>query len=254
MVLCIEIGNTSIKIALFDETKDELASKYSLKSAIDESSDEYAIKLKSLIKDVDIEGAIISSVVPSLTRVLKVAVSKVFNVDAKILNSSLKTKIPIKIDNPKELGADFIATAVGGLKKYSPPFVVADLGTATKISVVDKNGALVGGIITAGMKISMEGLAKNAAQLYDVELVAPKRIIGKNSIESIQSGIVFGQAYMVSEFARRIENELGYKVERILTGGYGALVKNEIVCYHYEENLSLEGLYQIYLLNKDGKK
>ena len=104
------------------------------------------------------------------------------------------------------------------------------------------------------MKISLESLVKNAAQLYDVEISAPKKIIGKNSIESIQSGIVFGQAYMVSEFARRTENELGYKIDRILTGGYSKIIRNEIVCFHYEEDLALEGLYQIYLLNNGGKE
>ncbi len=254
MILCIECGNTAIKLGFFDE--NELKYRYSLKTIQELSSDDYAIKIKILLENKikQINGAIVSSVVPSLTKILVNAVKNIFNCEVKVLNSTLKTKIPIKIDNPKELGTDFLCTAVGALKKYQPPFVIADLGTCTKLSIIDKNGNLIGGIITSGMKISLESLVKNAAQLYDVEISAPKKIIGKNSIESIQSGIVFGQAYMVSEFARRTENELGYKIDRILTGGYSKIIRNEIVCFHYEEDLALEGLYQIYLLNNGGKE
>ncbi len=250
MILCVECGNTAIKLGFYDE--DELKYRYSLQTIDNLSSDDYAVKVKILLdgKINEIEGAIVSSVVPTLTNVIVRAVKQLFNCEVKVLNNSLKTKIPIKIDNPKELGTDFLCTAVGALRKYKAPFVVADLGTATKLSVIDKNGALIGGIITAGMKVSMNSLVGSAAQLYQVEIAAPKKIVGKNTIECIQSGIVYGQAYMVSEFARRIESELGYKIERILTGGYAKIIRNEIICFHYEEDLGLDGLYQIYLINK----
>ncbi len=253
MILCVECGNTAIKFGFFDE--NELKYRYLLKSQDNLSSDDYAIKIKILLENkiLKIEGAIISSVVPSLTNILKNAVSKIFDCDVTILNRQLKTKIPLKIDNPRELGTDFLCTAVGAMRKYDYPFVIADLGTATKLSVVDKNGNFIGCIITAGMKVSLKSLVANTAQLYDVEVAAPKKIIGKNSIDSIQSGIVYGQAYMVSEFARRIENELGYPINRVLTGGYSSIIKNEIVCFNYYENLSLEGLYNIYLMNREEK-
>lgn len=250
MILCVECGNTALKLGFYDE--DELKYRYSLQTIENLSSDDYAFKIKVLLdgKIKNVEGAIVSSVVPTLTDVIVRAIKNLFNCDVKILNSSLKTKIPIKIDNPKELGTDFLCTAVGALRKYEAPFVVADLGTATKLSVVDKNGALIGGIITAGMKVSMNSLVDSTAMLYQVEIAAPKKIIGKNTIDCIQSGIVYGQAYMVSEFARRIENELGYKIERILTGGYSKIIRDQIECFHYEEDLNLDGLYQIYQINK----
>ena len=239
MILCVDCGNTEIKFAIFHE--DKMVSRFSINTSESLSSDDYAMRIKFLSENnvKDINGAIISSVVPSLT---------------KVLNSSLKTKLPIKIDNPKELGADFLCTAVGALQKYKPPFVIADLGTATKMSVVDIKGNFIGGMITTGMKVSLEGLVKSAAQLYSVEIAAPKKIIGRNSIESIQSGIVFGQAYMVSEFARRMESELGYKLTRILTGGFSSIIKDQITCFNYEKDLSLYGLNVIYHINEGGKK
>lgn len=254
MILCVDCGNTEIKFAIFHE--DKMVSRFSINTSESLSSDDYAMRIKFLSENnvKDINGAIISSVVPSLTKVLLSAVNKAFNCEVKVLNSSLKTKLPIKIDNPKELGADFLCTAVGALQKYKPPFVIADLGTATKMSVVDIKGNFIGGMITTGMKVSLEGLVKSAAQLYSVEIATPKKIIGRNSIESIQSGIVFGQAYMVSEFARRMESELGYKLTRILTGGFSSIIKDQITCFNYEKDLSLYGLNVIYHINEGGKK
>lgn len=253
MILCVECGNTSIKLGLFEHSSPSLVNMFKIRTNTNQSNDEYAIIIDSLVKDVEIEGVILSSVVPNLTNILKDCLERLYKVDVKVLNSKLKTKTPIKIDNPKELGADFLTTAVAAKKKYNYPLIVADLGTATKISVIDKTGALIGGIITSGMKISLDSLTNNAAQLYEVNLTLPKHIIGKNSIECIQSGIIYGQAYMIDEFSRQIENELGYKVERVLTGGYSNLIKNEISSFHYDENLSLEGLYYIYLMNEEVK-
>ncbi len=254
MILCVDCGNTEIKFAFFDS--DEMVSRFSINTSESLSSDDYSIRIKFLSENLanNVKGAIVSSVVPSLTKVLVLAIKKAFGCDVKILNNSLRTKLPIKIDNPKELGSDFLCTAVGALAKYKPPFVIADLGTATKMSVVDKNGNFIGGIITTGMKVSLEGLVKSAAQLYSVEIAAPKKIIGRNSIESIQSGIVFGQAFMVSEFARRMESELGYKLTRILTGGFSSIIKDQISCFCYEKDLSLYGLNIIYGINEGVKK
>lgn len=254
MILCLECGNTCIKLGFFNDL-GSLIEKFLIKTQLDLSSDEFLIKISFLSEKYkkEVKGAIISSVVPSLTEILKDSIDKLFKVDAKILSKNLKTKLPIKIDNPKELGTDFICTAIGALNKYKAPLVIADLGTCTKLSIIDKNGALIGCIISAGMNVSLNALSNSAAQLYDVSLVAPKNIIGKNTKESMQSGIVFGQAYMVSEFVRRIEAELGYSLNRILTGGYSKIIKDEIICFNYEENLSLYGLYLIYKMNEDTK-
>ena len=250
MILCVECGNTCIKVGVFDEN-NTLLDHFLIKSESNLTSYEYAFKLRNLLKkEYSFEGSIISSVIPHLTSVLKNAVKEIIGIEPLILNKSLKTKLPIKIDNPNELGTDFLCTALGSLYKgYKPPFIVADLGTATKISVIDKNGALIGCIITSGMATSLKALINNTAQLFEVEIAAPKKIIGKNSKDSIQSGIVFGQAYMVSEFARRIEQEIGYPITRILTGGYSSRIKDQIVCFNYEENLSLYGLNRIYKMN-----
>src|SRR5574344_57462 len=156
----------------------------------------------------------------------------------------------IKIDNPGELGADLLCGAVGALHKYKYPLVVADLGTATKMYVIDKNGNYIGGMISSGMRINMEALVSRTAQLMTTPIEAPLKVISKNTKECIQSGIVYGQAFMISEFARRMERELGYELDRVLTGGFSSVIKDQVVCYHYEPNIVLEGLYEIYKQNK----
>ena len=248
MILCLDCGNTTIKIGLYAE--NSLVKKYKIKTVRNKTSDEYSLIFSHLIdSDLKIDGAIISSVVPLLTNELYVALKRSFNVDSLIVGKGLKTKMPIKIDSPNELGTDLLAGAIGAKSKYGYPLVVADLGTATKLYVVDKNGSFIGGIITCGMETSLKALVSSTSQLLETTISRPNKIIGKNTINSIQSGIVLGQAYMVSEFARRIENELGYSLTRVLTGGFSSEIKNEIVCFHYEEDLVLDGLYEIYKLN-----
>lgn len=247
MILCLDCGNTSIKIGLFED--GILKKVYTLKTDRNKSSDEYALSMSSLIK-AKVEGAIISSVVPLLTLILKDAIKSSFDVDALIVGKKLKTKLPIKIDNPNELGSDMLVGAVGGKDIAECPFIVADLGTATKLYVVDKNGNFIGGVITAGMQISLKALVGSTAQLLETPIIAPSKIVGTNTKDCIQSGIVFGQAYMVSEFARRIEKELGYELNRIVTGGFAKEIKDEIVCFKYDPYLVLKGLYSIYKINE----
>ena len=247
MILCFDCGNTSIKIGLFEN--GELVKVFKLKTDRNKSSDEYALSISSLVK-CGVEGAIISSVVPLITPLLKKAIKRSFGIEALVLSKKLKTKMPIKIDNPNELGSDMLAGAIGAKDIVSYPFVVADLGTATKLYVVDKNGAFIGVVITAGMQISLKALVGNTAQLLETPMMAPNKILGTNTKDSIQSGIVFGQAYMVSEFARRIEKELGYELKRVLTGGFAEEIKDEITCFKYDENLVLKGLYKIFEFNR----
>lgn len=248
MILCLDCGNTTIKIGLYDD--DKLVNKFIIKTVRNKTSDEYALIFSHMFEsEAKIDGAIISSVVPLLTKELFNAIKRSFNVEALILGKELKTKLPIKIDSPNELGTDLLAGAVGAKNKFGYPVVIADLGTATKLYVVDKSGNFIGGVITCGMEVSLKALVDSTSQLLETSITRPKKIIGKNTINSIQSGIVLGQAYMVSEFTRRMENELGYKLERVLTGGFSKEIKSEIVCFHYEEHLVLDGLYEIYKLN-----
>ena len=248
MVLTVDIGNTLIKLGIFDG--DSLQNIFKINTNRNLSSDEYAKEIYELIKLDKIDGAIISSVVPLVTQVLVDALKRIYKIEPLVVNKNLKTKLPIKIDNPSELGSDLLCGAIGALHKYKAPLVVADFGTATKMYVVDKNGNLVGGMITSGMKISLQSLVKNTAQLMETPLEKPKHIISKNTKECIQSGIVYGQAFMVSEFARRMEKELGYELNRVLTGGFSEVIKDQIVCFEYEPTLTLEGLYEIYKLNR----
>ena len=249
MILCLDCGNTRIKIGLFEG--NELKKSLSIKTDRTRSSDEYAISFSSLIKQ-EVTGAIISSVVPLLTDTIFYALKTAFNVNALVVSKKLKTKLPIKTDNPVEVGSDLIAGAIGARLSTPLPFIVADLGTATKLYVIDKNGAFIGAIITAGMEVSLKALVQNTSQLLETPIEAPSRIIGKNTKDSIQSGIVYGQAYMVSEFARRIEKELGYELNRVLTGGFADRIKDEIVCYNYDPYLVLRGLNYIYQINSSG--
>jgi len=247
MILAIDCGNTATKLGIFDG--DSLVSVYNINTNKGRSSDEYAKEMKDLVKDVEFTGAIISCVVPLLTSEIKDAVYRAFKVHPLIVDKNLKTKLPIKIDNPSELGSDILCGAVGALKKYQAPLVIADLGTATKMFVVDKNGNMVGGMISSGMRINLESLVSNTSQLLETPLEAPKHVISKNTKESIQSGIVYGQAFMISEFARRMEKEIGYELNRVLTGGFSKFIKDQVVCFHYEPTLTLEGLYEIYRIN-----
>lgn len=248
MILVIDIGNTLIKLGLFNG--DSLKSVFKINTNRSFSSDEYSREISTMLNEKEISGAIISSVVPLLTNCLKNAIKKVYKIEPLIVSKNLKTRLPIKIDNPSELGSDLLCGAIGALKKVKAPLVVADLGTATKMYVIDKNGALIGGMITSGMKISLESLVKNTSQLLETPLEEPKYIISKNTKECIQSGIVYGQAFMVSEFARRMEKELGYSLNRVLTGGFSEVIKNQIICFEYEPYLTLEGLYEIYKMNR----
>ena len=248
MILVIDIGNTLVKIGLFKN--DKIIEVFKVKSKLDRTSDEYAKVFKDLCLKEKCEGAIIASVVPLLTLEIQEAILKATGIKALILSDKLETNLPIKIDNPQELGADFICDAIGAMKKYKYPLVVADLGTASKMFVIDKSGSFIGGMISSGMRINLEALVSKTAQLMDVPIETPSKIVASNTKECIQSGIIYGQAYMISEFARRMEKELGYELERVLTGGFSGVIKDEVVCFHYEPTLSLEGLYEIYKMNK----
>ncbi len=252
MILCLDCGNTSIKFALVENGK--IFKSYLIRTIRERSSDEYAYSLSTLIgKDVKVEAAIISSVVPLLTPILHRAIEIVYNVDALILGKKIKTKLPLKIDNPNELGADMLSGAVAAKIKYGEASLVADLGTATKIYIVDKNGAFIGGAIGSGIEISLKSLVSSTSQLLETPIIVPNTVIGRNTKDCIESGIVYGQAFMIREFAKEMENECGYKLKRILTGGFSKIIRNVLNDFIYDENLILDGLYQIYLMNEEKK-
>lgn len=254
MILTADIGNTNITLGIYDNDIPVCISR--LATQRHRTSDQYAIELDAVFKlegvDKKINGAIISSVVPELTRIFRDAIEKVTGCCALVVAAGLKNGLKISTDNPKELGADLVAGAVGAIVQYELPCLVMDLGTATKISVIDEGGMFVGCTIAPGIGISLDALSLRTSQLPAIELSAPDHAIGTNTIECIRSGTVLGNAAMLDGMADRLEEELGKPIKTLVaTGG---LAKEIIACCHkniiYNKNLVLEGLLAIYKKNR----
>lgn len=189
---------------------------------------------------------------PSLTKVLAEAVTKIIGKTPYIVGPGLKTGLNIHMDNPRQVGSDLIVDAVAGIAEYGAPLIVIDMGTATTMSVVDKNKNYIGGVIMPGLRLSVEALASGAAQLFNVGLEAPKQVIGKNTSDCMKSGIVMGNAACIDGMIDRFEEELGYPVKVVATGGMSKVViplcKHDIVV---DDSLLLKGLNVIYQKNKE---
>ena len=254
MVLTADIGNTNITLGVFCEDEPICISR--LATQRHRTSEQYAIELKAIFElealENDFEGAIISSVVPEITRSFKNAIKKVTGCDSIVVAAGIKNGLKIATDNPKELGADLVAGAVGAISQYELPCLVMDLGTATKISVIDEGGIFRGCTIAPGISISLDALALRTSQLPAIELSAPGHAIGTNTIECIRSGTVLGNASMLDGMADKLEKELGKKIKTtVATGG---LAKEIIACCEKEivfnKDLVLQGLLTIYRKNR----
>lgn len=246
MLICIDIGNSNITIGVFNG--EEL--KFTARLATDtrRTSDQYAIEIRDILHIYeldrgDITHAAISSVVPIVGSAVERAVTRLFGITPVILGPGVKTGLNIKIDNPAQLGADLAAGAVGALAKYPCPCIVIDMGTASTISVIDENGAFLGGAIAAGVKMTMDALASCTAQLPSVGLEAPKKVIGRNTNDCIKSGLIIGQSAMLDGLITRMERELGQTATVVATGGLAPEVVRH--CDHdiiLDDNLLLDGL------------
>lgn len=253
MILVLDLGNTNLCVGVYQN--QALICSFRTDSDLNRSADMYATLLndfltKNHLTPSSFEGAILSSVIPSLTDVITRAVESIIGKQCLTINRGIKTGLSIHIDNPYELGADLIADSVGAKKKYGYPCIITDLGTADKLLVIDKDGNYIGGTISPGIKTAGKALTKNAAQLMDISYKAPKNVIGKNSPDALNSGAIYGSVSMINGLTKMIETELGYQTKHILTGGNSILVKNFLPDYTYDPNLIFEGLYQIYLRNK----
>lgn len=252
MLLAIDVGNTNIVLGVLDG--DELPVSGRLSTNIKATDEEYAIKLHAFFALHHIEGvdgAIISSVVPALNGTLLRAVKMVTGQTALVVGPGIKTGLSIKIDDPAQLGADLVVGAVAAKDKYPLPAIIFDLGTATTASVLDKDGNFLGGIITTGVKTSLNALATGTALLPQIDITAPKNVIGTNSIDSMKSGAVIGTACMLDGFIDRFEAELGSKATVIVTGGLGKAIAKS--CTHnviFDDNLLIDGLRIIYRKNQ----
>jgi len=252
MILAVDVGNTNIVLGVLDG--DEIVVTGRLSTNIYETEEEYAMKLHSFL-DIhgapEIDGAIISSVVPALIGTLKKAIKLITNVSAMVVGPGVKTGLSIKIDDPSQLGADLAVGAVAAKAKYPCPIIIFDLGTATTGTVINKNGEFIGGFIANGVMASLNALSSKTALLPQIDLTAPKKIIGTNSIDSMKSGAVIGTAAMLDGFIERYEEELGEKASVVITGGLSKAIakhcKNKV---NYEENLLINGLKIIYDKNK----
>ena len=254
MILAIDIGNTNIVVGCIDEEKIYFTER--LSTVRTKTELEYAVDLKTVldiyhIKRTDIEGCIISSVVPQITGFAKLAAEKILKKEVMVLGPGVKTGLNIVMDNPGQLGADLVADAVAGLASYPVPLVVIDMGTATTISVVNSKKQYIGGMIMPGVGISLDALTARASQLSGISIDAPRHIIGKNTIECMKSGVLYSNAAALDGIIDRIEEELGEKTTVIATGGLAKKIvshcRKEIIL---DEELLLKGLMLIYRKNK----
>jgi len=253
MILAIDIGNTNIVIGKYDG--ESLIYVARMVTDPHKSESEYAVSIKSILSldknnSDKIDGAIISSVVPPLTQNIQKAINMLYNVEALIVGPGVKTGINLQVDNPSQVGADLICACVGAFNKYDSPSLIIDMGTATKIMVVDEKGTFMGVSIAPGVEISLKALSGGTAQLPQISLDAPSRVIAKNTVECMKSGVVFGNASMLDGMIERIEAETGMTTTHIATGGYSRAIvphcKNKITI---EDNLVLDGLCTLYYKN-----
>ena len=251
MLLTIDVGNTNITIGVYKDEK--IIAHFRLSTVRERARDEYGIMFLSFlqsrdIKPSDISAVIIASVVPQIMYSFERAVQKYIGVDPIVVDSTSPLGVNILIDNPKELGADRIVNAYAARKIYGTPCVIVDFGTATTFCAINRNGDYLGGAICPGVKISVDALFTKTSKLPQVEIVAPDRIIGKNTVESMQSGVFYGYVGQVNYLAEKMREELGEPDAKVIaTGGISGLISKatDIFC-DVNMDLTLEGLKMIY--------
>ncbi|WP_425519813.1 type III pantothenate kinase [Tissierella simiarum] len=257
MLLVIDVGNTNIVFGVYKD--QELLYDWRIATDKDRTSDEYGLLFEQIFKyhglcPKDVENVIISSVVPTLMHTLPAMSIKYFNIDPIVVGPGVKTGMNIKYDNPREVGADRIVNAVAAYEKYGGPLIIVDFGTAITFCAISKEGDYLGGVITPGIKISSEALFLRTAKLPKVEISRPEKVIAKNTINSIQSGLVYGYIGMVDYIIERMIEEMkdNGKVETVIaTGGFSSLIASESKYINkIDKMLTLEGLRIIYERNK----
>ena len=253
MLLAIDIGNSNIVLGCIEG--ETILHEARIATELVKTSDQYCIDLKNVLSLFDLtadafEGIIISSVVPPVLNSFRTAVIKLTGKRPMVVGPGIKTGLNILMDNPAQVGSDLIVAAVAALREYPAPLIIIDMGTATTISVIDKNSAYIGGCICPGVKISAEALSSRTAQLPGISLEEPKKAINRNTVDSMRSGIMMGSAAMLDGMIERMEQELGSQATVLATGGIARFVvpmcRREIV---YDRNLLLKGLRILYLSN-----
>ena len=254
MILTIDVGNSNIVIGGVRD--DKIVFEGRLRTETTKTSDQYCMDLKSLldiykIQTEQIEGAIIASVVPQVLNSMQTAVKKLTGLNSLVVGPGLKTGLNIRLENPSQTGADLVVGCVAALREHKPPMIVIDMGTATTMVVLDETGALIGGCIYPGVKISMDALTERTALLPGLQLDQPKKAIGRNTIDCMRSGIMLGTACMLDGMIEKMEQELGQKTTVVATGGIAKFVLP--MCQtpiHYDKDLLIKGLAALYRDNK----
>ena len=250
MILTIDIGNSNI--VLGGVRDEEIVFEARLRTEATKTSDQYCVDLKILldvyhISPEEIEGSIISSVVPQVLNSFQTAVKKLTGKTSMVVGPGLKTGLDIRLENPGQTGADLVVADVAALREHKPPLIVIDMGTATTMSVLDQNGAHIGGCIIPGVRISMDALTERTALLPGLQLDQPKRAIGRNTIDCMRSGLMLGNACMLDGMVERMEAELGKKTTVVVTGGIAKFIvpmcKTPMI---YDKDLLLKGLAALY--------
>lgn len=254
MLLALDIGNTNITVGLFQS--DKLKATWRISPNVHKTSDEYASIFMNLFASrdlsmLDVNHAIIASVVPPLTGVFQQVCQHYFKVEPLIVAAGVKTGVRICIDNPREVGADRIVNTHAAYRLYGGPVIVIDFSTATIFDIVSGEGDYLGGVIAPGIGISAEALFTHAAKLPLVELIAPKNAIGKNTIAAMQSGLIFGYVGLVEGIVCRLQKELDNKARVIGTGGLAEVIARETkIIEKVDQQITLVGLRMIHELNR----
>lgn len=255
MLLVVDVGNTNIVFGVYENK--ELIHHWRIQTDRHATEDEYAMLIQQLlhyegIRLAQITGVILASVVPPLVTVLVKLSKKYLHIEPVVLGAGVKTGLNIQTENPREVGADRIANAVAGIEKYGAPLIIVDFGTATTFCCIDDQSRYLGGAITPGISISAEALYQRAAKLTRVELVKPEQVIGKNTVQSMQSGIYFGYVGLVDGIVKRMKKEFVKGEPKVIaTGGLAALIgaQSEMID-EVDPLLTLEGLHLIYKRNQ----
>ena len=254
MLLAIDIGNTNIVIGCIQN--DEILFEARIATDRTRTSDQYGVEIINMlqafgVRKEDLSDCIISSVVPPVFNSVRTGVIKIIGKQPLVVGPGLKTGLNIQVDVPSQVGSDRIVIAVAALAEYEAPLILMDLGTATTIEVVEPGNVYMGGVIIPGVKVSVDALTSRAAQLPGISLDQPKSVIGKNTVDCMRSGIMYGTAGMIDGIVERMEEELGHKSTLVATGGMAQFVtplcKHEIIL---ERDLLLKGLNIIYKKNK----
>jgi len=253
MLLVIDVGNTNTVLGLYDG--DDLVHDWRLRTVVDHTVDEYGMLIYNLYKNSKvspkaIKAIIISCVVPPMLHILEPLCKKYFNIKPMIVGPGIKTGMPIHYDNPREVGADRIVNAVAAFERYKGDIIIVDFGTATTFDYVSAKGEYMGGCICPGIMISSEALFQKAAKLPRIEIIRPKTVVGKDTVSSMQAGILYGYAGLVDGLVERIKGEVKSDPKVIATGGLAKIIASETKSIHVvDDMLTLEGLRIIYKRN-----